>query len=326
MKAIIAVFAMAFAILLSSYPTTAQQARKVYRIGVFGTSSERVHGAFVEPLRGGLRDAGYVEGRDFVLDVRFGNANRRRIAEVAAELVRRKVDVVVAFGGAAARAVKKKSKTIPIVIGFGAGLVTSRLVTSLAKPGGNVTGMTTRAADLGTKWLQLIQEMLPTASRMAVLFSPSVSAQSNVKHMKSAAVSIGVAIQEAPVRAPGDFEEAFAAMARGRADALIMLPGRITGGHRKRLIAFANKKKIPTMCWRQGLARLGCLMSYGANRSQLVHRSASYVVRILRGAKPADLPVERPTKFDFVINLKTAKALGITVPVALLLRADEVIE
>ena len=313
-------------LLFAPLTAAAQQTGKVYRIGVFGTVSERVQGVFVEPLRSALRDAGYVEGRNIVLDVRFGNGNRRRIAEQAAELVRRKVDVIVAFGTGAARAVAKKSKTIPIVTGFGAGLVTSGLAANLAKPGGNVTGMTTRASDLATKWLQLTKETLPDASHIAVLFSPSGSALSSVKYMKSAAASIGITIQEAPVRAPGDFDEAFAAMARARADALIMLPGRVTGNNRQQLIKLAGKKKIPTMCWRQTLARLGCLMSYGANRAQMVRRSASYVTRILRGAKPEDLPIEQPTKFEFVINLKTAKALGITVPPSILLRATEVIE
>ncbi len=326
MKAIIAVFAMAFAILLSSYPTTAQQAGKVYRIGVLGTSSERVQGVFVEPLRSGLRDAGYVEGRNFVLDVHFGNANRRRIAEQAAELVRRKVDVIVGLGMGAIRAAAKETKTIPIISGYTSDLPGSGLVASLAKPGGNVTGMTMRSSDLVAKWLQLTKELLPEASRVAVLFAPEQRTSKNVQDMKSVAAKIGVIIQEAPVRAPGDFEEAFAAMARTRVDALIMLPGRVTGGNRRQLIALAGKRKIPVVCWRPALVRLGCLMSYGANRAQMVHRSASYVTRILRGAKAADLPIEQPTKIEFVLNLKAAKALGITFPPAILLRATEVIE
>ncbi len=327
MNAIFAAFATALALLVWNHPAAAQQSEKVYRIGVLAASSKRVQGVFVEPLRSGLRDAGYVDGRNIVLDVHFGNANRRRIAEQAAELVRRKVDVIVTLGTAPARAVAKKSKTIPIVIGFTSDLLRSGLIATLAKPGGNVTGMTSRSLDLVTKWLQLTKEILPDASRVAVLFNPiQRSSPSSIKFLKSAAASIGVTIQEAPVRAPGDFEEAFAAMADARADALIMFPGRVTGGNRRELIALAGKKKIPTMCWRQDLARLGCLMSYGANRAQMVRRSASYVTRILRGAKAADLPIEHPTKFDFVINLKTAKALGITVPPSILLRATEVIE
>ncbi len=322
----IAILVAALAILVSAYPTAAQQAEKVYRIGVLGTASERVQGVFVEFLRSGLRDAGYVDGRNIVLGVRFGNANRRRIAEQAAELVRRKVDVIVVFGLGVAYAVAKKSKTIPIVIGIAPDLLSSGLVASLAKPGGNVTGMSMRSSDLVAKWLQLTKEILPEASRVAVLFNPIQRTKKNVQDMKSAAVSIGVTIQEVPVRAPGDFEEAFAAMARQRADALIMIPGRVTGGNRRQLIALAGTRRIPVVCWRPALVRLGCLMSYGANRAQVVRRSASYVARILRGAKAADLPIEQPTKFEFVLNLKTAKALGITFPPSILLRATEVIE
>lgn len=327
MTKLIFILVMAFSIPISTSSATAQQAGKVYRIGVLGTASERVQGVFIESLRGGLRDAGYVEGRNIVLDVHFGNAKRRRIAERAAELVRRKVDVIVGLGMGAIRAAAKKTDTIPIISGFSSDLPGSGLVASLAKPGGNVTGMATLASDLGTKWLQLIKETLPTASRVAVLFNPTQpSAQSSVKFIRSAAGSVGVTIQEVHVRAPGDFEKAFAAMTKARADALIMIPGRVTGGNRLRLIKLASKTKIPNMCWRQGLARLGCFMSYGANRSHMVRRSASYVVRILRGAKAADLPVERATKYDFVINLNTAKSLGIKVPPSILFRATEVIE
>ncbi len=323
----IAILVATLAFLAATYSATAQQPGKIYRIGVLGTSSERVQGVFVEFLRSGLRDAGYVDGRNIVLDVRFGNSNRRRIAEQAAELVRRKVDVIVVFGLGAAYAVAKKSKTIPIVIGIAPDLLSSGLVASLAKPGGNVTGMTSRSLDLLTKWLQLTKEILPDASRVAVLFNPiQRTSPSSIKYLKSAAASIGVTIHEAPVRAPGDFEEAFAAMARARADALIMFPGRVTGGNRRELIALAGRWKIPAICWRPALVRLGCLMSYGANRAHVVRRSASYVTRILRGAKAADLPIEQPTKFQFVLNLKAAKALGITFPPAILLRATEVIE
>jgi putative ABC transport system substrate-binding protein len=322
----LAVLVTALAFVLATYPAVAQQEGKVYRIGVFFTSSERVQGVFVEPLRSGLRDAGYVEGRNIVLDVRFGNANRRRIAEQAAELVRRKVDIIVGFGLGAVRAVTKETKTIPVVSAFSPDLVGSGLATSLAKPGGNVTGMSSRASDLVTKWLQLTKETIPEASRVAVLFNPIQRTTKNVQVMKSAAAKIGITIQEAPVRAPGDFEEAFAAMARQRADALIMIPGRVTGGNRRQLIALANRKKIPAICWRPAMVRLGCLMSYGANRAQMVRRSASFVARILQGAKAADLPIEQPARFELVLNMETAKALDITFPPTILLQATKVID
>ncbi len=314
-------------LLASALPATAQPAGQVYRIGVLGTSSERVQGVFVEPLRSGLRDAGYVDGRNIVLDVHFGNANRRRIAELAADLVRRKVDVIVGLGMGAIRAAAKETNTIPIITAIAPDLPGSGLVDSIAKPGGNVTGMTYLASDLVAKWLQLTKETLPEVSRVAVLFNPTQrSSPSRIEYLKAAGASIGVTIQEAPVRSSGDFEEAFAAIAHARADALIMLPGRVTGGSRRQLIALASSRKIPVVCWRPAMVRLGCLMSYGADRAQVVRRSASFVARILRGAKAADLPIEQPTKFEFVLNLKTAKALGITFPPAILLRATKVIE
>ena len=304
----------------------AQQRDKIPVVGFLGTGPERVQGVFVDAFRSGLRDAGYVDGRNIVLEVHFGNSNPSRIRALAAELVRRDVDVIVPVALTAVREAAKATKTIPIVAAFAANLVGSGLVASLAKPGGNVTGMSTFARDLVPKWLQLVKEVVPEASRVAVLFNPFGSSLASVKFLKTAAARIGVAIHEAPVRAPDDFEDAFAAIARARAGALIMIPGRVTGGHRRRLIALAIGWKLPAMCWRQGLAHLGCLMSYGANRSDLVRRSASYVAKILKGAKPADLPVERPTKFDLVINLRTSKALGIKVPHSILLRATEVIE
>ncbi len=205
MNRMIAFLAATLAIAASNYPATAQQAVKMHRIGVLGASSERVQGVFVEPLRSGLRDAGYVEGRNIVLDVHFGNANRRRIAEKAAELVRRKVDVIVGFGLDTVLAAAKETKTIPIVSAILSDLVSSGLVANLAKPGGNVTGTTNRSSDLVTKWLQLIKETLPETNRVAVLFKPNQRTTKNVQDMKSVAAKIGVIIQEAPVRAPEDF-------------------------------------------------------------------------------------------------------------------------
>ncbi len=325
-RAIFAIMGAAIALLAAPPAIRAQQSEILPRIGFLGTGPERVQGVFVDAFRSGLRDAGLVDGRNVVLDVHFGNSNPSRIRALAAELVRRDVDVIVPVALTAVREAAKATKTIPIVAAFAANLVGSGLVASLAKPGGNVTGMSTFARDLVPKWLQLVKEVVPEASRVAVLFNPFGSSLASVKILKTAAARIGVAIHEAPVRAPDDFEDAFAAIARVRAGALIMIPGRVTGGHRRRLIALAIGWKLPAMCWRQGLAHLGCLMSYGANRSDLVRRSASYVAKILMGAKPADLPVERPDKFDLVIHLKTAKTIGITIPPSILLRATEVIE
>ncbi len=325
-RASLAIIGAAIALLASPPAAHAQQREILPRIGFLGTAPERVQGVFVDVFRSGLRDAGFVDGRNVVLDVRFGDADPRRIRALAADLVKREVDVIVPVGLSAAREAAKATRTIPIVTAFAADLVGSGLVESLAKPGGNVTGMTTFARDLGAKWLELIRDAIPGASRVAVLFNPMGNLRTSVALLKAAAAKIGVAIHEAPVRAPADFESAFSTIARAGAGALIMIPGRVTGSHRRRLIALANRWKLPTLCWRRGLAHLGCLMSYGANRSDLVRRSASYVAKILMGAKPADLPIERPAKFDLAINLKTAKTLGITIPPSILLRATEVIE
>lgn len=310
-----------------SPPAMAEKPNRVPIIGVLGIASKRVHGVFIEPLREGLRDAGLVEGRDFVLETRFGNADRARVAKLAAELVRRKVAVIVGLGGMAVQEAAKATKKIPIVVGFTADLISLGVVASLARPGGNVTGMTTFAIELSAKRLELMKEVIPRVARVALLFGRGeLVAAASLPATKSAAEKLGLAIVEAPVAAPGDFAAAFAAIERARADALIIIVGATTGSHPRELIAFANKGRLPSMCFRAAMSRFGCLVSYGADRHDLVRRSASHVARILRGANPADLPVERPIKFDLSVNLKTAKRLGITVPPTILLRATEVIE
>ena len=304
----------------------AQQDDKTPVVGFLGTAPERVQGVFVEPFRRGLRDAGFVDGRNVEIDVRFGNADPHRIRALASEFVKREVEVIVPVGLSAAREAAKSTRTIPIVTAFAANLVGAGLIESFARPGGNVTGMTTFASERSAEWLELVRDAIPGASRVAVLFNSTGTLSPSVRRLKVAAAKLAVAIHEAELRVPADIESAFSAIARARAQALILIPGRITGNHRKRLIEMAARQALPTMCWRRGLARLGCLMSYGADRADLVRRSASHAARILRGANPATLPVERPTKFDLVINLKTAKALGLILPDTLLIRADEVIE
>ena len=323
----IVILLTALVILFSTNPAHAQQPGKLPQIGVLFTGGKSIHGIYVDVLRRSLRDAGYVDGRDVVLDYRFGNGKRGRIRAQAAEFVRRDVDVIVAAGLPPAQEAAKLTRTIPIVVTFASDLVGSGLVASYAKPGGNVTGMTSLAVDLSAKRLQLVKEAVPSVSRVAMLFNPTAYAGvETVQRARTAAVLLGVAIQQVPVRGTSDFENAFAAMARERADALIMVVDRLIATHRRQLIGLAARRKLPTMCWRPAMARDGCLMSYGADRSAMVRRSASYVAKILRGSNPAEMPIEQPTKFGLAVNLKTAKALGITFPPSILLRATEVIE
>ena len=314
-----------FAMLFSVHPVTAQQAGKVYRVGLLSPGSVRTHGGFLESLRQGMRDAGYMESRDIFIEARWA-LGRKQLSALAVDLVQNKADVNVVIGIAAARAAKKASKTIPIVVALGSDLVGSGLVRSLAKPGGNVTGLTTLSLELSAKRLELLKNAIPKLSRVAILFNPVKSALEGVKRAKIAASGLKINIQAVPVKARQEIETAFKMITKEHAEALILIVSRFVDVHRTQLIELAKKSKIPAMCWSPSMARAGCLMSYGADRFDMVRRAATYVDKILKGANPADLPVELPTKYDLVVNLKTAKTLGITFPPSILLRADEVIE
>ncbi len=317
---------VSLAILASTTPAPAQQAEKVYRVGLLSPGSARTHGGRLESLRQGMRDAGYVEGRDIFIEARWASGKRSQLSALAVDLVRKKADVIVVIGIAAARAAKKASETIPIVVALGTDLVGSGLVKSLAKPGGNVTGLQTLSLELSAKRLELLKNAIPKLSRVAILFNPVKSALEGVKHAKIAASGLKINIQAVPVKARQEIEPAFKMITKEHAEALILIVSRFVDVHRMQLIELAKKFKIPAMCWRPEMARAGCLMSYGADRFDMVRRAATYVDKILKGANPADLPVALPTKYDLVVNLKTAKALGITLPPSILLRADKVIE
>lgn len=317
----------AIAILLIAPPAVMAQKAKPARVGFLLAGSPAAHEPFVQSLRKGLRDLGYVEGRTIVIEPRFAMGKRALLPELAADLVRLKSDVIVVTGATAARIVRKANPTIPIVVAVAGDLVASGIVASLARPGGNTTGMTGLSGELSAKKLQLLKEMIPGMLRVAVLHNGLYrSNRAHVQRITAAGRTMGVTVQGVSVEAPGAFEGAFAAMVKQRSDALIVIVNRLTSTRRKHVVALASKWKLPAMCWQPSLARLGCLMSYGADRLDMVRRSATQVHRILQGTKPGDLPVEQPSKFDLVINLKTAKSLGITVPRHLLLRADEVIE
>jgi len=304
----------------------AQQAGKVPRIGFLfygspGPSPE------LDAFRQGLRELGCIEGQNIAIEVRFASGRVERLPELAAELVRLKPDVIVTPGTPASVAAKQATSTIPIVFAGVADAVGAGLVADFARPGGNITGLTGISAELGGKRLELLKEVAPKASRVAVLYNPAD--RSNVlvlMELQESAPALRLTLQPLGVRGPGEFEGAFVAMSRKRAHALFGAAGILTTEHRKAVVDLAAKSRIPAMWGERQFVEAGGLMSYAVNFYDQVRRAATYVDKILKGAKPGDLPVEQPTKFELVINFKTAKALGLTVPQSLLLRADEVIQ
>jgi len=304
----------------------AQQAGKVWRIGVL--SPEPSTGPFSSaPLQQSLRELGYVEGVNLAVEWRNAEGKTERFDDLAADLVRLRVDVIVAIVPGATLAAKRSTASIPIVMVNTPDPVQLGLVVSLGRPGGNVTGTTTLSADLSSKQLELLKEAVPRAMRIAVLWNPNNPWHPlAVKGAEAAARSLAVQLQIVEARSAEEFERAFEAMTRKRAGAVLVLADPLTSFHRTRLAELAIKRHLPGMYGTRAYAEAGGLMSYWAHQADLDRRVASYVDRILKGAKPADLPIEQPTKFEFVINLKTAKALGLTIPPSLLGRADAVIQ
>jgi putative ABC transport system substrate-binding protein len=304
----------------------AQQVGKVPRIGFLfygspGSSPE------LDAFRQGLRELGYIEGQNIAIEYRFASGRVERLPELAAELVRLKVDVIVTPTTPASQAAKQATGTIPIVFAGVADAVGAGLITNIARPGGNVTGLASISAELGGKRLELLKQVAPKASRVAVLYNPAD--RSNVlmlKDMQESAPALGLTLQPLEVRGPGELEDAFVAMTRARAHALFGVAGILTFEHRRALVDLAAKNRIPAMWGHRQFVDAGGLMSYAVNYYDQVRGAATYVDKILKGAKPGDLPVEQPTKFELVVNLKTAKALGLTIPRSVLLRADEVIQ
>ena len=307
----------------------AQQAAKTPRIGYLVTSLA-VSPHPQEAFRQGLRDLGYVEGRNVVIEYRDAEGKPERFPAVAAELVALKVDVIVAGPTLAALAAKQATKTIPIVFANAADPFASGLVTSLARPGGNVTGLSMLAPELVGKCLELLQQAVPGVSRVAALWQPGSSGERTEKDMVKeagvAARALGVRLQFVEARGPADFDRAFSDMTRARAGALAVLPSSMLFNERRRLVDLAARNRLPAVYPYREAVDAGGLMSYGANFGDLYRRAATYVDKILKGAKPADLPVEEPKRFKLLVNLRTAKALGLTIPQSLLARADEVIQ
>ena len=299
----------------------AQQTGKVPRIGVLNVWSSA--DPMVGQIRQALREVGYVEGQTIAIEFRWAEGRAERLPALAADLVQLKVDTIMTFGAPAIRAVQQATRTIPIV-GGADDLVGEGLVASFARPGGNTTGVSILASELNVKRLELLKKALPKVSRVAALWDPGTGTF-HLKGLEAAARSLGVELQILEVRRPEDFRRAFEAARKGHAGAINVLASPFLHGHRQTIIDLAAKHRLPAIYqWRE-MTEAGGLMSYGPTLSELFRLSAAVLDKILKGAKPADLPVEQPTKFELVINLKTAKALGLTIPQSVLIRADEVI-
>jgi len=319
--------ALSALLLALSFPVEAQQPTKVPRIGYLTTVSPSTIAGRIEAFRQGLRELGYVEGKTIGIEWRFAGGKADRLPGLAAELVRLKVDVIVTTGPAPTRAAKEATVTIPIVMEQDSDPVGNGFVASLARPGGNITGLATLAPELSGKRLELLKEIVPKLSRVAVFgTSTNPGSAQSLRETELAARALGVQLQYLDVLSPKDIETAFRAASKGRADAVLVLQSPVFVNERTQLTDLAVKGRLPAIYDRREFVDDGGLMCYGTNFADLSRRAATYVDKILKGAKPADLPVEQPIKFELVINLKTAKQIGLTIPQSVLYRADKVIK
>jgi putative tryptophan/tyrosine transport system substrate-binding protein len=308
-------------------PWQAQAPTRVPRIGVLTLVTADPGDADNAAFRQGLRDLGYTEGQNITLEWRSPDGRIEQYPALAADLVRRSVDVIVAQGTAASGAAKQASATIPVVMAYGSDPVRAGLVASLARPGGNVTGLASLNRQLGGKRLELLRDTVPGLARVALLWNPEIAERADeFAETAAAAQALGLGLQSVELRQGGHPEHAFASILQGRADALFVQGDPVTNRYRPEIGEFATAHGLPTMAIRRGFVEAGSLMSYGPNFADMNRRAAYYVDRILKGAKPADLPVEQPMTFDFVVNMKTAQALGITFPNEIMLQVTEVIQ
>jgi putative ABC transport system substrate-binding protein len=323
------VIALGLGALSAALPVLAQQPAKMWRIGVLSIRSRPLSfaGDTYGLLLDGMRELGYVEGKNIAIEWRFADGNYERLPGLAAELVRLKVDVILVVNVLVIRAAQQATSTIPIVMLTSSDPVGSGFVASLARPGGNITGLSNVTTDLGPKYLELLRAMIPKLSRVAVLLNP-VNPQNRVlyKNIQTAAAKVGIKVSPAEVKTSQQIESAFAAMAQARAEAMIVAPNTLLIALGRQIAELAARYRMPSMFWTREFVEAGGLMSYGQSSTDAYRRAAVYVDKIFKGAKPADLPIEQPTKFELVINRKTAQALGLSIPQELLLRADEVIE
>ena len=313
-------------LLALSFEAEAQQAKKVPRIG-FLTTSPSIFPGRVEAFRQGLRELGYVEGRNIVIEWRYAAGRRDRLPALADEVVRLKVDIIVSGGPTITGFLKEATTTIPVVMGFDTDPVGNGLVASLARPGGNITGLSVLSPELGGKRLELLKEIVPKLSRVVVLGSSTLPGNAQtLRETELAAGALGVKLQYFDVLSPKDIEAAFRRAVKGRADAVLAQGSGVLNAHRTQVADLAVKSRLPAIYYAAEFVEAGGLMFYGVDFAYLYRRAATYVDKILKGAKPAELPVEQPKKFEFIINLKAAKQIGLTIPPNVLVRADKVIK
>src|SRR6266545_5591979 len=321
------VFALGAIFLTLSFPSEAQQPAKVPRIGFLFVTSLSTISARIEALRQGLRELGYVEGKNIVIELRSAEGKLDRVPALAAELVRLEVAVIVTGGATDTRAAKEATNTIPIVMAQDSDPVGSGFVASLARPGGNITGLSTLAPEVSGKQLEFLKEIVPKLSRVAVVGASTEPGNAQaLREVEVAAGAFGVQLQHLDVRDPKDIETAFRAATKGRADAILMLNSPVLNPHRTQIVNLAVKSRLPVIYGQPEFLEAGGLMTYSASFTDLFRRAATYVDKILKGAKPVELPVEQPTKFEFIINLKAATQIGLTIPPNVLVRADKVIK
>jgi putative tryptophan/tyrosine transport system substrate-binding protein len=318
---------LAIAFVSFSSAAEAQQPKNVPRIGYLATVSPSANAVRIEAFRQGLRELGYVEGKNIVIEWRFAEGKLDRLPALATELVRLKVDIVITAGPPATRAAKEATSTIPIVMTFDPDPVGNGFVASLARPGGNITGLATLAPELSGKQLELLKEIVPKLSRVAV-FGDSIQPGNPqaLKETELAAGALGVRLQHLDIRSPTDIEPAFREASKGHANALLVLGSPVLASQRTQFADLAVKSRLPAIYSRSEFVEDGGLMSYAVSFTDLDRRAATYVDKILKGRKPADLPVEQPKKFEFVINLKAVKQIGLTISPNVLARADKVIK
>jgi ABC-type uncharacterized transport system substrate-binding protein len=329
MPGTILLWLLATILLTTVFSAEAQQATKIPRIGYLSgqPQSEGPIRARLEAFQTGLRELGYVEGKNIRIEYRHAEGRFERLPELAAELVHLKVEVIMTAGEAQISAAKQATSTIPIVMGLVGDAVDQGFVASLARPGGNITGLSILAFETAGKRLELLRETVPKATRMAILWNANHKGKRiEFKNTEIVARDMKVQLQSVEVREPGDFAVAFSAITKTHPQALVILTEGLTRNHRREIADFTTKKRLPMIAELKEFAEAGGLMTYGPDEADLFRRAATYVDKILKGAKPADLPVEQPTKFELVINLKTAKQIGLTIPQRVLLKADRVIK
>jgi putative tryptophan/tyrosine transport system substrate-binding protein len=312
---------------VSSYPVEAQEPKNIPRLGFLSAGTAQNDGDRLAVFREGLRELGHIEGKNIVIEYRFADGMLDRLPELAAGLARLNVAIIVTAGNEAVQAAKNATQTIPIVMAFSGDPVGAGFVASLARPGGNITGLSRINVELTAKRLELLNETIPSATRIAVLYNPEGRVPVlALKEAQAAAQKLGLQIQALEMQAPQDIESAFRSAAKGRAGAVMILQGGFTGFHRTRIVNLAAKSRLPAMYSNLRFVEDGGLMSYASDQREEFRRATLYVHKILKGAKPAELPIEQPTKFELAINLKTAKQIGVTIPPNVLARADTVIK